>query len=123
MQLTTIKKRSDFVACYKQGKSYAARNIILQYRPWSEEKKQYYRQVDSNIQIAYGVTATKKIGCAVVRNRAKRRMRQLVKETIMSQAKPYADYVLVARNSTVTADWEVLKNDLLYVIKKIGCKG
>jgi ribonuclease P protein component len=58
------------------------------------------------------------VGNAVVRNRAKRRLRALFVE--------YADllksgtYVFVAKNGIDTAEFEIIKRDFLYTLKKLN---
>ena len=59
-----------------------------------------------------GLTASKKIGNAVKRNRARRRMRALAQNYLSPIAEPGTDYVLIARRDTVTANWEELAQGL-----------
>ena len=64
-----------------------------------------------------GLTATKKIGNAVTRNRARRRMRALAREHLSQLAKNGIDYVLIARHDTATANWHVMANGLQKAIR------
>src|ERR1700712_557951 len=64
-----------------------------------------------------GFTATRKIGGAVVRNRAKRRLRALAAEILPLCGLPGTDYVLVARQDTVTRPFESLKADLAQALR------
>ncbi|MEJ1967491.1 MAG: ribonuclease P protein component [Rhizomicrobium sp.] len=59
-----------------------------------------------------GFTASRKIGGAVVRNRAKRRLRAIAAEILPVSGLAATDYVLVARRDTVTRPFESLKADL-----------
>jgi ribonuclease P protein component len=59
-----------------------------------------------------GLTATKKIGGAVVRNRARRRLREAARRLLPLYGLAGVDYVLVARQSTPEAAWEALLDDL-----------
>jgi ribonuclease P protein component len=59
-----------------------------------------------------GFTASRKIGNAVARNRAKRRLRAAARETLPLLAKPGHDYVLVARAGILTRDFQALLGDL-----------
>jgi len=59
-----------------------------------------------------GFTATKKLGSAVVRNRAKRRMREAARLLLAARARNGVDYVLIARNGLAEAPWERLLDDL-----------
>lgn len=59
-----------------------------------------------------GITVTKKIGNAVVRNRMKRRFRALAREVIAPDGLPGADHVLIGRAGGVERDYTVLKTEL-----------
>jgi len=62
--------------------------------------------------IGLGFTATKKIGGAVERNRAKRRLREAARKLMPEIGVPGVDYVLVARQQTPSAPWSRLLDDL-----------
>jgi len=65
-----------------------------------------------------GFTATKKIGNAVIRNRAKRRLRALFVKH--SPTLKDGSYVFVAKLLTVQASAQQLENDFLKVLSKIN---
>jgi len=68
---------------------------------------------DDSPVVRVGFTASKKIGNAVFRNRAKRRLRALVRDVLPGLAQPGWDYVLVARpGATVVRDFADLRRDL-----------
>jgi ribonuclease P protein component len=62
--------------------------------------------------IRIGFTATRKIGSAVARNRAKRRLRAAAQALAPLYARAGADYVFIARDATVTRDWASLLDDM-----------
>lgn len=62
--------------------------------------------------IGLGLTATKKIGGAVVRNRARRRLREAARQLLPEFGVAGADYVLVARQHTPDAPWAALLDDV-----------
>lgn len=68
------------------------------------------REVDGAIGL--GFTATKKIGGAVERNRAKRRLREAARRLLPEHGLAGVDYVLVARQQTPSAPWPTLLDDL-----------
>lgn len=75
---------------------------------------------DGDPTIRVGYTCSKKIGNAVARNRAKRRLRAVVSEALLPGAKPGWDYVLVGRPGvTIDRDFTALKGDLAYALRKI----
>lgn len=69
-------------------------------------------QQDPTDIINVGFTATKKIGNAVVRNRCKRRLRELARDFLPVHGKPGHDYVFIARASTAKAEWANLQKDV-----------
>ena len=72
--------------------------------------------------IRVGFTATRKLGGAVVRNRAKRRLRAVAADLLPLLGLPGTDYVLVARPGTVTRPFESLKADLAQALKAAHLK-
>ena len=67
-----------------------------------------------------GFTCSKKIGNAVMRNRAKRRLREVVRAVLPTLAQPGWDYVLVGRPGvTVSRDFAALKSDLEGALRQI----
>jgi ribonuclease P protein component len=62
--------------------------------------------------VGLGLTATRKIGGAVVRNRARRRLREAARVLLPRLGLPGVDYVLVAREGTLRAPWAALLDDL-----------
>ena len=108
--LETLVKRADFIAASKAEK-FVGNSIIVQARYNASE----------NIRVGY--TASKKVGNAVLRNRAKRRMRAAAMETLAQYGTAGADYVLIGRaKTTCTVKFEDLKFELIRAIKKLGAR-
>jgi ribonuclease P protein component len=109
--LTVLRKRDEFLALAKLGKKWVAPGLILQ-----------TGAVRTNEMpgIRYGLTASGKIGPAVIRNRAKRRLRALAVEILPPHAETGRDYVLIARAATVTRDFADLRQDLTTALQKLG---
>ena len=108
--LETLVKRADFIAASKAEK-FVGNSIIVQARYNASE----------NIRVGY--TASKKVGNAVVRNRAKRRMRAAAMETLAQYGTAGADYVLIGRaKTTCTVKFEDLKIELIRAIKKLSAR-
>ena len=108
--LETLVRRADFVAASKAEK-FVGNSIIVQARYNASE----------NIRVGY--TASKKVGNAVVRNRAKRRMRAAAMETLAQYGTAGADYVLIGRaKTTCTVKFEDLKFELIRAIKKLSAR-
>jgi ribonuclease P protein component len=62
--------------------------------------------------VGVGFTASKKVGGAVARNRAKRRLREAAREKLPELGMAGVDYVLVARPQTALAPWAALLDDV-----------
>jgi len=87
--LQTIKKRSTFLMIQKSGKISFGKAFNVQ----------FFGDNTLNNTIFVGFTATKKIGKAVKRNKAKRIMRQLSRKVISKYGKKNSYYVLIAKSS------------------------
>ena len=61
----------------------------------------------------YGITVTKKIGGAVVRNRMKRRFRELLRELLPVHGIAAADHVLIGREGGIERDFALLREELI----------
>jgi ribonuclease P protein component len=67
-----------------------------------------------------GYTASRKVGIAVARNRARRRLRAAVAEIMPGCAAPGHDYVLVARAATLKRPYSALVEDLKTALRRLG---
>lgn len=78
---------------------------------------------ESATEMRAGFTATKKIGNAVARNRAKRRLREAARLILPQMGKPGHDYVFVARAATGHCDWQALLDDVKAALIRLDAKG
>ena len=77
-------------------------------------------RADGEDGVRIGFTASKKIGNAVLRSRAKRRLRALAREVLAPDARAGWDYVLVAKpNATVSRAYDLLQSDLRSAIAMV----
>lgn len=105
--LGKITKRSDYVKA-SRGRYIKTSSLFLQ----------KVKRDDKKIP-RYGVTASKKIGIAVERNRAKRRIRHAIKEVLPKYGKNGYDYVIVATTKTNKVSWKTVLNDLEKAFREI----
>ena len=112
-----LKKRSEFINVTANGKKWVTRGFILVANAQREKSKP-----DLEYLPRVGFTATKKIGNSVVRNKAKRILRAISKEVLTSSNTPNWDYVIIARKTLTTSNYEDLKKDFRWAIKKLEAK-
>ena len=112
-----LRKRRDFLFVQQEGVRQVMTHFILQaaVKPASTVSQPAF-------SFRTGVTASKKVGNAVARNRAKRRMRALFSKLDCDDAPYGTDYVLVARHSLVQAAWTELSADFSIAAKRIHKK-
>lgn len=96
-----LKTRPQFLAAAK-GASCARGAVVVQALDRADERP----------LIRAGFTATRKIGGAVVRNRAKRRLREAVRQVLPLHGRPGLDYVFIARGGTTARPWPRLLDDV-----------
>lgn len=101
-----LKKNSEFQEVFKTGKSMANRQFVI-YK--LEKPEQMYFRV--------GLSVSKRIGNAVVRNKVKRYIRQVFLE-YKDEINTGYDYVIIARKPTANMDFHETKSSLLHVLKK-----
>ena len=102
LTLGRLLKRSDFLRAAR-GKRVVTPGFILQMRPGP----------DANGPMRVGFTCSKKVGNAVARNRAKRRLREVARLVLPVHGSPGTDYVLVGRAQvTATRPFAQMLSDL-----------
>ena len=109
-KLTVLTQRADFLRAAR-ARHTKTRGVIVQGRA---------RTPGEADGIRVGYTCSKKVGNAVARNRAKRRLREVARAILAQEGRPGWDYVLIGRAS-VTAErpFEALKSDLSAALRKV----
>ncbi len=102
-----LKRRHDFVAAAR-ALSEATPGMVVQARNRLDEKVP-----------RVGFTCSKKIGNAVIRNRAKRRLREVVRMAENAQTMHGFDYVLIGRMTTANRGFAALQNDFSSALKRL----
>lgn len=66
-----------------------------------------------------GITVSKKVGGAVIRNRMKRRFRALARELLPAHALPGADHVLIGRKEGIERDYAALRAEFVKALTRL----
>ena len=103
-----LRKKKDFALVFKYGKAVANHQFVL-----------YVRNAPETERFRFGVSVSKKIGSAVVRNRIRRRVKEIVRQ-MEPVIKPNVDIVCIIRKPAVDLDHEALKKSINHVFKRAG---
>lgn len=106
--MVRLKRRREFLAVAGTRCRWVTPAFVLQAGP---------RGVPTEIGI--GFTASRRIGSAVARNRARRRLRAAARALLPGAAKPGYDYVIVARPAILTCPFEALLTDLAKAFARV----
>lgn len=112
--LPRLKRRGDFVRLSRAGKHAAAPGLVLQCAPRPAALPPGPPRV--------GFTASRKVGGAVTRNRARRRLRALADSLLPLRAAADKDYVLIARRATPRRPFAALAGDLERALGRVGAR-
>jgi ribonuclease P protein component len=69
--------------------------------------------------VRVGFTVSRKVGNAVIRNRVRRRLREVARLVIPGQARPDLDYVLIGRQGAVSRDFAILQQELVEALRRL----
>ena len=106
----TLKRRPEFLRIAAKGKKSVTPGLVLQ----------ACRHAHSCSPVRYGLTASRRVGGAVQRNRARRRLRAVARAILPAHAAPGHDYVLIARAAAVTRPYDRLVPDLENALKRLN---
>ena len=117
--LERLRRRADFLRVAAGRRKWVAPGLILQTLASVPETPASIpaRQAEA---IRVGFTATRKIGNAVTRNRARRRLRAAAAAVMPRHAQPGFDYVLIARAETPKRVYAALLGDLETALRRLG---
>lgn len=118
-RLGRLLKRPEFLAAAAGNRKWAARGLVLQALQQPRNANED-AETHRNDGIRVGFTASRRVGNAVARNRAKRRLRAVAAEILPLQAAHNTDYVLIARSATLDRPYADLLADLRLALKKVS---
>ena len=102
----TLKNRTEYLGVAATGFKKPMPGLVLQGKPPEIAER------SGENKISVGITATKRTGGAVERNRIKRRLRQVIKEVLPSHGRAGYQYVIIGRKNTLKRPYDLLREDL-----------
>lgn len=102
-----LRQRADFLAA-ATGTKVPAAGFVLQ-----------ARKRDEDGPVRFGFTVSRKVGNAVERNRVRRRLREIVRQSEPSRMQSGHDYVLVGRRAALTLPYAKIAEDFTAALKRV----
>ena len=103
--MSVLRRRADFLAA-NRGLRIARPGFVLLAQPNGLD------------EMRFGITVTKKIGNAVVRNRMKRRFRELLRDLLPGSGLPAHDHVMIGREGGIERDFSKLHEELAMALSR-----
>lgn len=112
--IARLKRRAEFLRVAGKGRKSVTPGLILQAlrRPAGNSGGTEAPRI--------GFTASRKVGIAVLRNRARRRLKAAVDAMFPLHAAPDHDYVVIARGRTIERPFTALRGDLETALRQLG---
>ena len=105
----TIQSSSDFQRIARQGKKWVGSSFIMQ-----------VLHTGPSAPCRFGLTVSRRVGNAVMRNRAKRRLREVIRTSPVLPDLKSIDVVLIAKTSAIDSDFRRMKDDFAKGLKTVG---
>jgi len=118
MTVGRLRRRAEFLKVAAGRRKWAMPGLVLQVRAWGEAEQ----SVLPTETMRVGYTASRKVGSAVARNRARRRLRAAVRESLSRNGRTGHDYVLIARTGTLTRPYPALLGDIEAALDRLGVR-
>jgi ribonuclease P protein component len=113
--VTRLKRRREFLAVAATGRRWVTPAFVLQVGPRATAGR--------DAEIGLGFTASRRVGNAVARNRARRRLAEAARKVLPGAGVPGYDYVLVARPVVLTCPFDRLLSDLTTAFARVIRQG
>ncbi len=112
-RIERLKRRSEFLRVARARRKWVTPGLVLQ-----AAENPAARDAEGGFRV--GFTASRKVGGAVERNRARRRLRAAAQKVMLGRAHPGFDYVVIARQATVTRPFSDLTGDLETALDRLA---
>ena len=113
-RLARLLKRSEYLRVKQRGSSVAKPGLVMQAAPSANDGSYVYPRV--------GFTVSKRVGNAVKRNRARRRLKSIASDVLPKEGFQSWDYVFIGRLVTVDRPYDLLLEDTRAALRKIHQK-
>jgi ribonuclease P protein component len=115
-----LKRRAEFLQVAAANRKWVAPGLILQVRrqPSPDTESDDAPRAARFQAVRVGFTASRKVGNAVQRNRARRRLRAVAQQVLDQHAEPGTEFVLIARPATIDREYQALVGDLVAGLKR-----
>jgi ribonuclease P protein component len=104
-----LKRRAEFLRVAAKGRKVPTRGLVLQALPRGDTEP-----------ARVGFTVTRKVGNAVIRNRTRRRLREVVRLLLGAAPITGVDLVVIGRDATRSRDFQALQQDFRRALAKAG---
>lgn len=101
-----LRKNEEFQQIFKNGKSYASRYFVI-----------YILKNENHSSFRVGISVSKKLGNAVVRNRVKRMIKEVIRK-IHTHIKPGCDFIIIVRQAVSGMNYHEIDDKLKYILQK-----
>ena len=108
-KLHTVKKSREFSNIIHSGKFFKNRSYVI------------YNKDNGLDHYRFGISVSKKLGNAVVRNKSKRQLRFII-DKYKKNYQNGVDYIIIIKNGFIDLDFESKEKDFVYLINKINNK-
>ncbi|MBF0269140.1 MAG: ribonuclease P protein component [Alphaproteobacteria bacterium] len=115
-KLGRLKQRAEFLRLAGSGRKAASPGLVLQAGPRPDQGGVF----DSKDLPRIGFTCSRKVGNAVARNRARRRLKAAADQVLAQHAREDYDFVIIGRTETLVRPFALLLQDLLGSLKRVG---
>jgi ribonuclease P protein component len=102
-----LRQRADFLAVANGARASTAGFVVQS------------RNRDDDGPIRVGFTVTRKNGTSTERNRIRRRLRELVRQSGAVSLRPHSDYVLIGRRAALTCEFSGMLEDLRRALRRL----
>ncbi len=109
LNVTKLTKRPDYLAVAKTRRKWVTPSFIIQAKPDCQDGQ----------MVAIGFTASKKVGNAVKRNKARRRLKEAARSTITKHGQASWSYVFIARGAAISYPYEKILSDMKWALVKL----